>query len=149
MTKNHNQKQHEKEKVYFSLQFSGHNPSLSIVKPGTGDASLEARTEAATTDECCLLAYSAWIAQFAFLAQDHPPRSSISHNELKPSPHPHTSTVNQENAAPACLQADLLEAPSQLTFSLSSFYEVDKLCSEPASFLQKAYTFIQVGKVAF
>lgn len=96
MTKSHNQKQHEKEKVYFSLQFSGHNPPLSIVKPETGDASLEARTEAATMDECCLLTYSAWIAQFSFLAQDHPARSSISHNEVKPSPlHTHQPLIKK------------------------------------------------------
>lgn len=58
VTKYHNQKQREEEKVYSSLQFSGHNPSLRIIKPGTGDASLEARTKATSMDECCLLACS-------------------------------------------------------------------------------------------
>lgn len=63
----HDQKQLGKERVYFSLQFSNYTPSLREVRTGPQSKNLVVRTEGKTSEKCCLLACSLWLAQPAFL----------------------------------------------------------------------------------
>lgn len=62
-------------------------------------------------EESCLLACSSWLLNFpSYTTEDHLTSSATSHSELDPP----TLIINQENAPQSCLQANLMEAVSQL-----------------------------------
>lgn len=65
--KYHDQKQLEKERISFILQFSDHTPSLRKVRTGTQGRKLVTGTSAEAIEECCLLTCCPWFAQPAFL----------------------------------------------------------------------------------
>jgi hypothetical protein len=63
LIKPHDPKQFVEERVYFSLQFSGHTPSLREVRAGPQDRNLEAVTETETTEKCFF-----WLASHGLLS---------------------------------------------------------------------------------
>lgn len=65
--KHHSQKQLVEEKVYFSLQLSAHTPSQREARVGIQGRCPDPGVDAETTEECCFLACSLWLAQPAFL----------------------------------------------------------------------------------
>lgn len=85
MTKHHDQKQFEEDRIYFNFQLSGDSVSPREVRAETQGRNLEAEAEAEATDECCLLAFSPWLAQPACLY--NLPRGATIHSELNPPPY--------------------------------------------------------------
>lgn len=82
MTKHQHQKQLEEERIYFSCQLSGDSVSPREVRAEVHGSNPEAEAKAEATDECCLLAFSPWLAQPACLY--NLPRGATTHSELDP-----------------------------------------------------------------
>lgn len=61
----------QKQKIYFSLQLSGHTPSRKDVRAGTRCRNLVSGADAKAMDECCLLV---WFSLLPYSIQDHQPR---------------------------------------------------------------------------
>jgi hypothetical protein len=96
------------------LNRPGHSPSLREAKAGTQTGrSLVTGAEAETTEECCLLTCSCWLAQPAFLLYNCP---GVARTALSISA-PHTgigSLTSVANKGPqVCPQARIMEAFSQ------------------------------------
>ena len=62
MMKHHDQKQHGEERVYLAYA----STSLFIIE-GSQDRNLEAGADAEAMEEYCLLDFSPWLAQAAFV----------------------------------------------------------------------------------
>jgi hypothetical protein len=86
-----------KKEFKFTLQFK--NLSPREVRAGADVEAME---------ECCLLAYSSWLAQPAFLL--HPGPSAQAGWHCPSEPGPPTSITNQENAPQACPPANTVES---------------------------------------
>lgn len=68
--KHQEQKQFGEERVYFRLQHSAHS---LIVRARAEGRDLETEIEAKAMEECCLLAFSSWLAQSATFYNPGPP----------------------------------------------------------------------------
>ena len=71
--------------LYFSLQFSGHTPSLREVRAGTQGSILEAGTEVEAMEMCCLLDCAhGLLSLLSYGTQDHQPSGTTTHSDMGP-----------------------------------------------------------------
>lgn len=89
--KHHDQNQPGEERAYFTLELSGHTPSLREIGAGTPDRRLQAGTGAETPEELCLLS----CLNSAFL--EHPETAALGWHCPQWSSTPHVDRY-QENA---------------------------------------------------
>ena len=121
----------------FGLHLLGYSP-LREAYAGTQRKNLEARTEAETMKECCVLTCSQWFMQPTLLYnQGYLPMGVTAHSELCPAILP-TSIINQENAyRVAYLQSDgafsQLKFPPPKCFKTQSQVLKHKVPPNPAS----------------